>query len=169
MCVCRFVNVCLRWWRTSAKGEESETGVPDSVTPTVKALSPFSRLSLFFLHLSFGFSRLYHYLSLSLSIFPSSLFLFLDIFLSVWPRGSRGICRCELVYEPLSPIDLRGFISNATLVPPVARAVDRESSIIRRFAGSPWFFRSDRIESPGFLSFVVPFPSFGWPRFNEVE
>ena len=52
-------------------------------------------------------------LSFSLSFCLSCLLLSLHVFLSVCPRTSRGILRCEFVYEPLSPLDLRGFISNS--------------------------------------------------------
>ena len=118
----------------AGKREESETGVPDSVTPTVEALSPFSRLSLF-LHLSFGFPGTYVPCSLSLSLSASLVcfFLYMYSFLSVQePRaGSYAASLCTSRYHRSICAALS---RTATLVPPVARAVDRECSIIRRFA-----------------------------------
>ena len=103
-------------------------------------------------------------LSLSLSASLVCFFLYMYSFLSVQePRaGSYAASLCTSRYHRSICAALS---RTATLVPPVARAVDRECSIIRRFAARLWSSRS-RVE-PGFFVFFGSMVSLH--QLDEVE
>lgn len=131
---CTCTHVCMRVRACcAARGErcpqrgERETGVPDSVTPTVDALSPFfsplplpppfvrlpRSLSLPFLSIlrAKRASSPSLYLSFRLTPPPSPSPLFLSVYPEI-ARSHHGIIRCEVVQRPLSRLDLlAGFIS----------------------------------------------------------